>query len=72
MVEAPRNIRRLGIGELELAGRSLGEANKRGPFPEGQSRIRSAIHSEERIRRVGEVELKRAARQLSHIGQDDR
>jgi hypothetical protein len=58
-----RAVRRLRVGELELAGRKFRDAAERRPVAQRLREIRGRRHAEERAGIVGEGELERAVGQ---------
>ena len=73
-VEALQVIRRLRVGELELAGaggRFQGGAEVR-PLRWRQGQVRAGKHGEAHVAEVGEAELQRAVAQVCHGGQGSR
>jgi hypothetical protein len=67
-----RIIRRLRVGELELAGGNFGGGAERVPVAHGQRHVGAGQHRARHAGRVGVAQLKRAARQQRRTGDDGR
>lgn len=69
LVEAPREVRLGGVGELVSAGGDFRGGTKHGPVARGQSRVGRGQGSEGASAQIGEAELERAVAKPGHARQ---